>query len=66
MNTPTRRVAAAMLATLRAVGLAGCGDDDGDGDSTDQPPVTNELGVETFEPGDDPFELPQTLEPEDG
>jgi hypothetical protein len=65
MSTSHRRAAVAILAALVAIsGLAACGDDDAG--PTDQPPLTNELGVETFEPGDDPFDLPETLEPDDG
>lgn len=58
---PLRRLATAAAVLSLAAGLAACGDDDGD---TEQAPVvTNEFGVETFEPGDDTFDLPDTVEP---
>jgi hypothetical protein len=48
------------LALVAAL-AAGCGDDDGS--DVESPPVTNEFGVETFEPSDDPFFEPETDEP---
>jgi hypothetical protein len=52
-----RRVAAPVIVFLLA--LAGCGDDDAD----DAPPMTNEMGLETFEPEDDPWFMDATVEP---
>lgn len=57
-----RRLLAPFVLVL--VLVAGCGDDDGgDQPGTDSPPLTNELGVETFEPSDDPWYSPETAEP---
>jgi hypothetical protein len=55
-----RRVAPALVALAL---LGACGDDDTTTD--DSPPLTNEFGVETFEPWEDnPWFEPATLEPE--
>lgn len=56
-----RRLAATMVAVGLVAGLAACGDDDGNGEEA--PVLTNEFGVETFEPGDDTFVMPETFEP---
>ncbi len=68
MKNPSGRIAAGLAALALAAGLAACGgDDDGAGDGNDvenAPVMTNEFGVETFEPGDDPFNMPETVEPD--
>ena len=58
----TRRLLAA--AATFTVLLAACGDDDSD-TSNDTPVMTNEFGVETFEPGaDNPwFDDSESFEP---
>lgn len=65
MKNPFARLVAAGVAVALALGLSACGDDGDDGDEIENAPVmTNEFGVETFEPGDDPFGLPETVQPE--
>lgn len=57
----TRRLLAPLAAFTFL--LAACGDDDAD--DADTTVMTNEFGVETFEPGEDnPWFEPETLEPE--
>ena len=57
----TRRLLAPLAVLTLA--LAGCGDDDTD--DADTTVMTNELGFETFEPGEDnPWFDPETVEPE--
>jgi hypothetical protein len=59
----TRRLLAPLAVLTLA--LAGCGDDDADTGDPDTTVMTNEFGVETFEPGEDnPWFEPETLEPE--
>lgn len=64
---PARRTAAraAAICGLLVVAIAGCGDDDANDETPEVPVVTNEMGVETFEPTDDPFGMPATVEPEE-
>jgi hypothetical protein len=57
----TRLAPVVALGLVLGLSLSACGDDDAP--QQEAPPVTNEFGVETFEPSDDPWADVETTEP---